>query len=74
MRGFMEAVTLSSKFQIVFPKRIRESLKLKAGDKLVLIPKGGSVQVVKIGSIKDAKGMAPGASYEGLREKRDRID
>lgn len=69
----MQTVTLSEKFQIVIPKKTREDLGLKAGQKLVLLEKGNSVELVKIGSIKDARGIAKGVSTKGLRDESERF-
>ncbi len=71
---FLETVTLSKKFQVVIPKVARENLKLKAGQKLVLIEKKNSIEFVKIGNIMDARGFAKGASQEGLRDESERFD
>ncbi len=70
----METVTLSEKFQIVIPKKTREDLGLKAGQKLVLIEKGNSIEIVKIGNIKAAMGIAKGVSTKGLRDESERFD
>ena len=69
----MQTVTLSEKFQIVIPKKTREDLGLKAGQKLVLLEKGNSIEVVKIGDIKSAVGMAKGVSAKGLRDESERF-
>ena len=69
----METVTLSSKFQIVIPKKIREDLKLKAGQKLVLVEKGNSIELVRIGLLKQAKGLVKGISAKNLRDESERF-
>ena len=69
----METVVLSEKFQIVIPKKTREGLGLKAGQRLVLIEKGNSVELVKIGDIKSAMGIASGVSQKGLRDESERF-
>jgi len=69
----MQTVTWSEKFQIVIPKKTREDLGLKAGQKLVLLEKGNSIEFVKIGSIKSAIGMAKGLSAKGLRDESERF-
>ncbi len=69
----MQTVTLSEKFQIVIPKKTREDLGLKPGQKLVLLEKGNSIEIVKIGSIKSAAGMAKGVSAKGLRDESERF-
>lgn len=69
----MEAATLSSKFQICIPKQIREQLNLKAGQRLVFIPKGNTLHLVPQLKIKDVKGILRGANIENIRDHKDRI-
>ncbi|OGU29992.1 MAG: hypothetical protein A2X67_06690 [Ignavibacteria bacterium GWA2_55_11] len=70
----METITLSRKFQVVIPKKAREDLDLKPGQRLVAIAKGNSIEFVRIGNIKDAMGIAKGVSMKGLRDHRERFD
>ena len=42
----MEATTISSKFQVVIPKKMRQLYNLKPGQKLVFIPYKNSLRVV----------------------------
>ncbi|MDO8634240.1 MAG: AbrB/MazE/SpoVT family DNA-binding domain-containing protein [archaeon] len=70
----METVTLSSKFQIVIPKKTRGDLNLKAGQKLVVIEKGNSIELVKIGPLKEAKGLIRKTSTKDLRDHSERFD
>ncbi|MEI7990209.1 MAG: AbrB/MazE/SpoVT family DNA-binding domain-containing protein, partial [Chloroflexota bacterium] len=42
----MEITTLSSKYQVVIPKKIREQFHLKPGQKLVFIPYKNSLRLV----------------------------
>jgi AbrB family looped-hinge helix DNA binding protein len=51
--------TLSSKNQIVVPREAREALGVKAGDKLIVVIKGGSVVILP-------KPRNPAASLQGL--------
>src|SRR5438270_11368791 len=43
----MSEATLSSKNQIVIPREAREALGVKAGDKLLIVVRGGKVIVLK---------------------------
>ena len=43
----MAEATLSSKNQIVIPREAREALGLKAGDKLLVLVRGGNVLVLQ---------------------------
>ncbi len=69
----METVTISEKYQIVIPKEIRETMHIKPGGILVFIRKGNHLHLVPLGSIAKARGIAKGATWEGIREKKDRI-
>lgn len=52
----MDTVTLSPKFQVVIPRRIRESLRLKAGQKMQMINFEGQVVMVPLRPIKEMRG------------------
>lgn len=69
----MNIVKLSSNFQISIPKQIRERLGCKAGQQFVLIPKGNSIYLVPIRSIKEVKGILPHANTKNYRYRKDRI-
>jgi len=71
---FMETLTVSSKFQIVIPKELREGLNIKSGQKLVPLRKGNSIVLVKIGHLKDAFGLASGINTKNIRDRRERFD
>jgi AbrB family looped-hinge helix DNA binding protein len=72
----METVTLSSKYQVVIPKRLRRELNLKAGQKLrIRTAKDGTLEISTksaldelYGSVKGAWGDDP-AAY--IRKQRD---
>ena len=69
----MEAVTISSKYQIVIPRKIREQFHMKPGQKLVFIPYKKTIQVVIAPSIEEARGMFPGIDTAVDREEEDRV-
>lgn len=52
--------TISSKFQIVIPRDIRERFKLQLGQKVMFIPYQNSIQLVIVPSIDEALGMFKG--------------
>lgn len=66
-------VILSPKFQIVIPKKMRESLKLKAGMKIDLIVFKGNIVAVPVKSAKEMMGKFKGMDTSNIREKKDRI-
>ncbi len=67
----MEAVTISSKFQVVIPREVREKFNLKPGQKLAFIPYQGTLRVVIVPPIEEARGMLKGLNIEGIREEED---
>lgn len=67
-----DTATLSSKFQISIPKRVRESQQWKPGQEFAFIPKNGGVMLVPVPTLDDLMGIAPGADPEGYRDRDDR--
>lgn len=67
----MTAVTISSKYQVVIPREIREQFNLKPGQKLVFIPYNGTLRVVIVSPIKEARGMLKGMNPDNIREEVD---
>jgi len=67
----MEAVTISSKFQLVIPRKIREEFDLKPGQKVVFIPYKKSMRLVIVPSIEEARGMLAGLDTTNPREEDD---
>ena len=67
----MEAVTISSKYQVVIPREVRKQFNLKPGQKLMFIPYNGTLRVVVIPPIKKARGMLKGMNTDNLREEVD---
>ena len=68
----MEALTtISTKYQIVIPREVREKFNLKPGQKLMFIPYQKSIRLVIVPSLKDAHGIFKGATVDDLREEED---
>jgi AbrB family looped-hinge helix DNA binding protein len=68
----MDALTtISSKYQIVIPRKVREQFDLKPGQKLMFIPYQKSIRIVIVPSIKEARGMFKGIKADHLREEED---
>jgi AbrB family looped-hinge helix DNA binding protein len=49
----MTTVTLSSKYQVVIPKEVREDLNLRSGAKLAVFRLGGIVQLVPVPTLQE---------------------
>lgn len=66
-------VTISSKYQVVIPKPVREHLHLKPKQKLTVIEKDNLVILVPQASLDALRGFAPGIRTDDYREKQDRF-
>lgn len=69
----MDTATISSKYQIVIPREIREKWKVKPGQKVRLIVIGKRMEVVPVRDIKEARGFLKGMSSDIDREEDDRV-
>jgi AbrB family looped-hinge helix DNA binding protein len=69
----METATLSTKYQLVLPRRAREHLHLRPGMKFTVMNKGGVIFLVPERSMRRFRGVAKGTRVRRLREKKDRL-
>jgi len=67
----MDTVTLSSKYQIVIPREVREKFNLKPGQKIMFVPYQKSIRLVLVPPIEEALGMFNGINIENMREEED---
>jgi AbrB family looped-hinge helix DNA binding protein len=68
----MKTVIVSSKYQVVIPKEVRENIGLQVGTKLEIISYGNRIELVPVLPMKKLKGMFKGINTEIQREE-DRI-
>jgi len=68
----MSTVTISSKYQIVIPKSIREKSELSPGQKVEVLYYDGRIEVIPLKNIKTLRGLAKGIDAKIEREG-DRI-
>jgi AbrB family looped-hinge helix DNA binding protein len=64
----MDTVTISPKFQVVIPQRIREAMGLKSGEKVCVIPYQNRIELIPVRSIKSMRGFAKGINTSFVRE------
>ena len=64
--------TISSKYQVVIPKPVREHLNLKPKQKMTVIEKDRMLVLIPQASLEELRGIANGAHTENYREKEDR--
>jgi AbrB family looped-hinge helix DNA binding protein len=68
----MEAVTLSRKFQIVIPRGIREALRLKPGQRIVVLFSDDRIELIPIKPIRQMRGFLAGIDTGVPREREGR--
>ena len=67
-----EAVTVSSKYQIVIPRSVCKYLDLKPGRKVRLVVYDGTVRLIPVPSLSEARGSLKGMDTSVEREEEDR--
>jgi len=68
----MQTATISSKFQILVPKKIREQLHIKPGQQFIFIAKGDCLELVPKKEMKELCGILSGANTNNIRDRKDR--
>ena len=69
----MESVTVSTKFQVVIPRAVREQLHVKPGQKMRVIAYDDKVILIPVRPIKEARGSLKGIDTDVQREEEDRL-
>lgn len=68
----MEALTtISTKYQIVIPREVREQFNLKPGQKVMFIPYKNTIRLVIVPPIEKALGIFKGIQTDNIREEVD---
>ncbi len=68
----MATITISSKYQVVIPKDVREKLHLKSGQKMTVVVKGGVVYLIPEKPVESFKGFLMGMNTKDIREDKER--
>jgi AbrB family looped-hinge helix DNA binding protein len=68
----MNAVTVSTKYQVVIPQKVRQALNIQPGQKMQVIEYGKHIVMIPIRPIEEARGSLPGIDTDPKREKEDR--
>jgi AbrB family looped-hinge helix DNA binding protein len=71
----METTTLSTKYQLVLPKAIRESLHLKPGQRFLVSVSERGIELVPCEPLSELRGFLPGADtgMDDIRERDERV-
>lgn len=67
----MATTTISSKFQVVIPKEVRDKLHLTPRQCLQIVEKGGVITLIPEVLLKSLKGALKGMATTDVREKKD---
>ena len=68
----METATVSSKYQVLIPKRVRRALGIRPGQKVQVIPYQGRIELIPVRPIRQARGSLRGIDTTVQREQ-DRV-
>ena len=68
----METVTVSPKFQVVIPRRVRESMGLRAGQKIQVILYQNTIQLIPVKPVKEMRGFLKGIDT-GIEREPGRV-
>lgn len=69
----MDSVTVSPKFQVVIPQKVREMLHVKAGQKMRVLAYDNQLVLIPVRPIKEARGSLKGINTDVQREEEDRL-
>lgn len=68
----MPTVTVSTKYQVVIPKKLRESLKIRPGQKIQILQYEGRLEFIPVRPMKSMRGSLKGIDTNISRDA-DRI-
>ncbi len=69
----MDTTTVSTKFQVVIPRKVREALHIQPGQKFVVFAAGNTIQFVLVKPMVAYRGSLPGIDTTIVREEDDRV-
>jgi len=68
----MQTVTISPKFQVVIPQRVRESMGLRSGERAHVIPFRNRIEIIPLRDIRKLRGYLSGIDTS-IRREADRV-
>jgi len=69
----MSIVTVSSKYQVVIPEKVRERLGVKPGQKFEVMEYEGCLEFIPVRSVRSLRGSLKGLDTNVHRDKKDRL-
>ena len=64
----MESATVSTKYQVVIPKKVREELGIRPGQKVHVVPYQGRIELIPVENIDKGRGFLEGIDTDIERE------
>ena len=64
----MQTVTVSPKYQVVIPRKVRESLQLRPGQKMQVVQYEGRVELIPEKDVTERRGFLKGINTEFKRD------
>ena len=69
----MDAVTVSPKYQVVIPLKVRQRMRVKPGQKMHVLAYDNMVVFIPVRPIKEARGSLKGINTDIERDEQDRV-
>jgi AbrB family looped-hinge helix DNA binding protein len=69
----MDTVTISTKYQVVIPSRVRDSLGVKPGQKVKVVLYNNRIEMIPVRPIEESRGFLKGIDTSVERESEDRV-
>ena len=69
----MASAKISTKFQVVIPREVRERAGIESGQRVEVLAKGGVITLVPQRPIVALRGLLEGADATEVRDKSDRL-
>ena len=69
----MNTVTVSTKFQVVIPEKLRKEMGIRPGQRFEVLEYEGCLEFVPIKDVRSLRGSLKGLNTRAVREKVDRL-
>ncbi len=63
-----QTVTVSPRFQVVIPRRVREAMGIQAGHRIQVVPYGDRIELIPVKPIREMRGFLKGIDTTVERE------
>ena len=64
----MESAIISTKYQVVIPKKVREELGIRPGQRVRVIPYQGRIELIPVEAVEEGRGFLKGIDTSVVRE------